>query len=830
MRSTTPKDFAQLKIRSMVKSVRSSEALRRTVSVISATPVIRWKPSNITQSGHNFRILRCAVLASSVLLMLPGAWAHSVTVVEVAHLPAGLAALQRGSLAIYRVCGPLSRILYSLPAHLAGVRVDYPVSFDSEPRTRLEWQVGLVFQKQNRRAYHDIYRWSRLVPILVAVLGGCLVSRWSTDLFGPWPGVLSLCVWCSMPPIPWRAEIMRGTVDVPDTFSMRLPDFLRMTSSDAKLSDHRCKITIIRAVILLSSVLLMLPGAWGNSATVVEFAHLPAGLAAWQRHSLGIYRVCGPLSKFLYALPAYVVGVRVNYPESFDSEVVARREWELGRIFQDKNKGRYHCIYRWSRLLPIIITVLGGCLVCDWSTRLFGAWPGIVSLCAWSWMPPMLGHGSLVTSDMLSAVVLLLAARSFWTFLIHPSGVTAILSGITLGLAQATKFTLLVLYPCWVLLLIGRVLQLRVSNSSERGASPSRVAGLAAMMLIISVVVLDSLYLFQDVGFHLTELQSTQSHFARNLLRLGDCEATSWLLQVPLPIPLEFVRGLDSQLIDSERLQSAYLLGWTRRGGWWYWYLVASLIKIPLPIAGIFGLAVIRLPTAVRDGDRSLWAGLCVLVTAAEVAIVISATTGTGSNAAFRYLIPSIALLCVWIGRAWSAGCQEIRVSVIALIFWLATNAVVSIPDHLGWQNELGWAWSTWTGRPALIGDSLDWGQDLARLSDWVSRNSREGSTRICVYGLGDLEPYSRSVPADVPAATVSEAATYLAISSNILLGYESRYSVFVRGERCSFNESDRATLSQLQPFDYVGRTIRVYRVTKTRLHGGPTSVPLQLQ
>ena len=124
----------------------------------------------------------------------------------------------------------------------------------------------------------------------------------------------------------------------------------------------------------------MLPGAWGHSVTVVEIAQLPAGLAAWQRHSFGIYRVCGPLSKLLYALPAHLAGVRVDYPPSFDSDVQSRQEWELGRIFQKQNCEHYHDIYRWTRLLPILVTILGGCLICEWSTRLFGAWPGVVSL------------------------------------------------------------------------------------------------------------------------------------------------------------------------------------------------------------------------------------------------------------------------------------------------------------------------------------------------------------------------------------------------------------------------------------------------------------------
>ena len=317
---------------------------------------------------------------------------------------------------------------------------------------------------------------------------------------------------------------------------------------------------------------------------------------------------------------------------------------------------------------------------------------------------------------MLSAVMLVLAARSFWAFLRRPDAVSAMLAGLALGLAQTTKLTLLILYPCWVVLFIGRALQHRgggMAEPREQPTTPTRLIALGLVVLMISVVVVDALYLFRDVGFHLEQLQPGQLSLLRDIHHLQEHSVTAWLLQIPLPIPLEFLRGLDFQLADSERQQSAYLLGWTRLGGWWYWYAVASLIKTPLPVVVLFGLALFRLPVALRDRNPVVWATLCLLIPAAEAALVISATTGTGTNAAFRYLVPSLSLLCVWVGHAWSAGSRSVRLTSIPLLGWLLVNAVVSTPDHLGWQNELGWGWSCLSGRPALIGDSLDWCQDL---------------------------------------------------------------------------------------------------------------------
>ena len=580
------------------------------------------------------------------------------------------------------------------------------------------------------------------------------------------------------------------------------------------MPDHPGPERLVRAVVLASSILLMLPGAWGHSVTAVEFSQLPAGLAAWQRHSLGIYRVCAPLSKLLYALPAHLAGVRVDYPASLDADTRHRREWDVGQHFQMQIGPRYHSIYRWSRLLPILVTVLGGCLICEWSTRLFGPWPGVVSLCVWCWMSPALAHGSLVTSDMLSAVMLVLAARTFWAFLLGPGLIAALLAGLALGLAVSTKFTLLILYPCWLMLLFVRAIQRRGSAATDRPpwlGSRGRFIVQSSLVFLISLLVVDALYFFQDVGFHLSRWDTGQSWIGRDLGRLADHRATAWLLEVPVPIPLEFVRGLDFQLADTERLQSGYLLGESRPGGWWYWYPVAALFKVPLPAIALFGLALIRLPKALRQGEPIVWAALCLLLPAAESALVISATTGTGTNAAFRYLLPSLALLCVWTGQSWSAGSRLLRSAVIVLLTGLAVNALAGLPDHLGWLNELGRFCSR--QRPVLLGDSLDWGQDLARLAAWVSRHSDEGGTKVCVYGLGAGEAYGLCVPAALPLSAPWESSLYLAVSANALFGYETYQCLAIQGTNSPLTAAERDLLLTQEPYDRVGNTIRIYRI-----------------
>jgi hypothetical protein len=577
----------------------------------------------------------------------------------------------------------------------------------------------------------------------------------------------------------------------------------------------------VRVLVLASSVLLMLPGAWGHSVTVVEFAHLPAGLSAWQYHELGMFRVCGPASKWLYSLPAYLAGIRVEEPGVSRGGEERRREWDQGRLFQARYRSNYHAIYRWSRLVPILVTVLGGMIICEWTTRLFGKWPGIASLCVWCWLPPVLAHGALVTSDMPAAVVALMAARCFWAFLVAPGLRTAGLAGLTLGLAASTKFTLLALYPCWGFLLLGRVIRAGVTTAGHRTAVV-RLVGLGPLVFSVSVLVLDATYLFHDVGFRLIQWDSGRSSLADEVRKLGGYAATAWLLQVPVPVPLELLRGLDTQLVDTERLQESYLFGRTRLGGWWYWYGAVALIKIPLPALALLTLAVINLPRATRGHDSAVWAALCTLMPAVQMALAIAISTGTGTNAAFRYMLPSLALSCVWIGPGWWYGSGAIRCIATGLLVWLGLTSAACLPDHLGWENELGRLLSP--DRPAVLGDSLDWGQDLARLGQWVRQHSSEGGTLVCVYSLGDSEAYGLRPPWALPTSSPGDGAAYLAVSADILFGYETQYCVDVAGGRSPLALEQREALNGRRPFDKVGRTIWIYRIKTHRAKPRPTS------
>jgi len=56
----------------------------------------------------------------------------------------------------------------------------------------------------------------------------------------------------------------------------------------------------------------------------------------------------------------------------------------------------------------------------------------------------------------------------------------------------------------------------------------------------------------------------------------------SWLGHLHLPLPKQYILGLDAQKKDLEDFgHKSYLLGEWRDEGWWYYYLYGLLVKVP---------------------------------------------------------------------------------------------------------------------------------------------------------------------------------------------------------------------------------------------------------
>jgi hypothetical protein len=171
------------------------------------------------------------------------------------------------------------------------------------------------------------------------------------------------------------------------------------------------------------------------------------------------------------------------------------------------------------------------------------------------------------------------AAFVFWLYLRQPSWLRAGAAGFLLGLAQLTKFSMLLLDAVWPFLWLVRLLL-----TTPRPGLPSRAAaGIAHGLLIValSILTIDAGYLFEGVGTPLgrfefgcrTLTKSVAGGIRTPPATTNPAYAMLWpfvenrfrgtiLERVPMPLPEHYLLGFDEQKIEAEgfpnRLTRAY--------------------------------------------------------------------------------------------------------------------------------------------------------------------------------------------------------------------------------------------------------------------------------
>ena len=370
---------------------------------------------------------------------------------------------------------------------------------------------------------------------------------------------------------------------------------------------------------------------------------MPAGVTYWQKQTFRLYHHNPPLVKLVAALPVILAIPKTD-------GLYEMRSWKapdpaaatFARTFAIANVGRYFELFRLARLVMPLFSIIGGLAVFAWSRRLYGTLGGLLSLSLWVFSPNILAHARLVTSDLGSTALGVAATYVFWRDLNRPCCALASAAGTMLGLAQLTKFTMILLYAVWPLM--GVVSLLLVTLRLVRFDRIPSLIGHGLSILVLSIAVIDAGYLFEGVGTPLGRFEFGSKTLTRPAtpgmkrprskndildvtwqFRVNRFRGT-WLEHIPCPLPEHYVLGFDEQRIDTERIPermfkavaanrvaeslaepepsdeektgyTVYLNGELRKTGWWYYYLLALLYKMPEGTLVLVGLSVGRAPT-----------------------------------------------------------------------------------------------------------------------------------------------------------------------------------------------------------------------------------------
>jgi hypothetical protein len=174
-----------------------------------------------------------------------------------------------------------------------------------------------------------------------------------------------------------------------------------------------------------------------------------------------------------------------------------------------------------------------------------------------------------------------------------------------------------------------------------------------ALVLVIAVYAINVGYGFESTFQRLGDIPFVSRALGDPEVAVPPPEGSNrfrgtWMEGLRVPVPANYLRGIDVQRRDFERINWSYLRGEWRQDGWWYYYLYALGVKVPMGTWGLVALALVLGLT--RRGYAASWRDeLCLLAPLLVVLVLVSSQTGMNHH--MRYVLPMFGFAFVWMSK-----------------------------------------------------------------------------------------------------------------------------------------------------------------------------------
>jgi hypothetical protein len=617
-----------------------------------------------------------------------------------------------------------------------------------------------------------------------------------------------------------------------------------MTPSPTATPRPIARVAGVVALLALYYV-MALSAAAQKSMTFDEMAHLTGGYTYWAFDDYRLHPENGNWPQRLAALPAVMSGAgfpTLNQPAWTSSNLYVMGDQYL--YFSGNDAGT---VLSHARAVMALVGVALGALVFAWTRRLVSPEAAWASLVLFVFSPTFLAHGPLVTSDMTAALFFTGAAGAIWAAMHRVTPVTVLGAAVMVAGCVLSKLSGPILVPVALIMLAVRVIDGRPLTVAFRRTAVE-CDGRARQFLVLCGVltvfaVVAWALLWASYGFRYAAFAVATTGQDAFLGQVHDQPGmVGWALSTARQhhlLPEAYIyASLLTVEFASER--AAFLNGRFATTGWWWYFPYAFSVKttIAAMLTGVLALSglVVRWRNG-REGETR-WTRMRISLYAATPLVALVGVYGlfalaSNLNIGHRHLLPIYPALCILAGGAafWirplfprtqgdgqtarrgrrarpsqpvaqrvepSGVVKALGIATLALLAWHVVESLSIRPSYLAYFNQLAGGPSH--GYEHLADSSLDWGQDLPALKQWLDADRLQrgnenvylsyfGTARPEYYGIqatplaGFIDRRPPAPPVPLTGGVYCVSATMLDVVSRLFYKpeYETNYQAAVK-------------------------------------------------
>ena len=291
----------------------------------------------------------------------------------------------------------------------------------------------------------------------------------------------------------------------------------------------------------------------------------------------------------------------------------------------------------------------------------------------------------------------------------------------------------------------------------------------------VAVYLINLAYMFDGVGTPMNRMAFV-SQFMLRISKPGQINhefLKNRIAYICLPLPKQFMLGLDCQIRDFEQYPRSAHLGSQSRvgGGWWYFYLYGLAVKIPCALLVLL-VAILAKRLLSKSASVITFDEAILLVPAALILCIASSLTQVNNH--LRYVFPVIGFGMVYVGQSavfFASKSSVTRLTALAIFSACVLPALSAFPHHLAYFNCFGNYLAA--HGPPLVESSLDWGQDYLYLKLYVEKHPENAPYFVRPFAAYDVRAIGLAANLVVPeeqSYLLAERTTGRSLPTTILL------------------------------------------------------------